>query len=101
MTIDYEHADDHLQAAAQRVANVYARIVNRRLGCTIPVPVPLNFNLELESMEMAKAAGRASPPSLGGLCEAPLCRSRAGAALSGTLHPSGGHQSGTPPRPGS
>lgn len=54
-----DYSDDDLQAAAQRVANVYARIVNRKFGCTIPVPVHMKFELELESMEMARAAGRA------------------------------------------
>lgn len=55
-----DYSDQELQAAAQRVANVYARVVNRKLGCRIPLPVPMTFNLELESMEMARAAGRAS-----------------------------------------
>ena len=56
---DREYSDRELQEAAQRTANVYARIVNKRFGCTIPVPVQLKFDLEFESMEMAKAAGRA------------------------------------------
>lgn len=55
-----DYSDEELQAAAQRVANVYARVVNRKLGCRIPVPVPMGFALELESMDMARAAGRAS-----------------------------------------
>ena len=54
-----DYTDEQLQEAAQRVANVYARIVNRKFGCTIPVPVRMKFDLELESAEMAKAAGRA------------------------------------------
>lgn len=57
--IDDVFTDQELQAAAQRVANVYARIMNRKFGCTIPVPVSMRFDLELESMEMARAAGRA------------------------------------------
>lgn len=59
MTADREYTDAELQAAAQRVANVYARVVNRKFGCTIPVPVRMTFDLELQSAEMAKAAGRA------------------------------------------
>ena len=54
-----DHTDEQLRAAAQRVANVYARIVNRKFGCTIPVPVRMKFELEFESADMAKAAGRA------------------------------------------
>lgn len=53
------YTDEQLQAAAQRVANVYARIVNRKLGCKIPVPVPMKFDLEFESLAMARCAGRA------------------------------------------
>jgi predicted SprT family Zn-dependent metalloprotease len=68
MTADYDvtpkdsakdYSDAALHAAAQRVANVYARIVNRKIGCTIPIPLKMQFELEFVSMEMAKAAGRA------------------------------------------
>jgi len=54
-----DYSDEDLQAAAQRVANVYARIVNRKFGCTIPIPVKMTFNLELQSLELARAAGQA------------------------------------------
>lgn len=57
--MDRDYTDSELRAAAQRVANVYARIVNRKFGCTIPVPVRLKFDLELQSAELAKASGRA------------------------------------------
>jgi len=59
MAADRDYTDNELQAAAQRVANVYARVVNRKFGCTIPVPVRMKFNLEFESAELAKAAGQA------------------------------------------
>lgn len=35
-----------LQAAAQRTANVYARVANREMGARIPVPVNLTFDLQ-------------------------------------------------------
>lgn len=57
--MDQEYTDEHLQDAAQRVANVYARICNKRFGCGIPVPVPLDFDLEFESAKSAKCSGRA------------------------------------------
>lgn len=57
--MDQEYSDQELKAAAQRVANVYARVVNRKLGCTIPVPVPLSFDLEHQSQKLARAAGQA------------------------------------------
>lgn len=57
--MERKYSDEELQAAAQRVANVYARVVNRKLGCRIPLPVPMRFDLELESLAMARAAGRA------------------------------------------
>jgi predicted SprT family Zn-dependent metalloprotease len=31
--------------SAQRVADAYAKIANKRLGCTLPIPVPLSFDL--------------------------------------------------------
>ena len=55
------YSDTALQAAAQRVANVYARIVNEKIGCTIPIPVPMKFDLEFHSKELARAAGIAHP----------------------------------------
>lgn len=57
--MERKYSDEELQAAAQRVANVYARIVNRKLGCKIPVPVPMRFDLEYESLTTARCAGRA------------------------------------------
>lgn len=57
ITIDYP--DFELQNAARRVANVYVRIVNRRLGCTIPLPLPLKFDLEFQDAKSAHSAGRA------------------------------------------
>jgi SprT protein len=54
-----EYTDRQLQEAAQRVANVYARVVNRKLGCKIPVPVKLTFELEHQSLERARYAGMA------------------------------------------
>lgn len=59
IAVNDDYTDEQLQDAAHRVANVYARIVNRKFGCKIPVPVPMKFDLEFESMEMARAAGRA------------------------------------------
>jgi SprT protein len=38
-------SDESLIDAAQRVANVYARIANKKFGCNLPIPVPLNFDL--------------------------------------------------------
>jgi predicted SprT family Zn-dependent metalloprotease len=59
VSVKDDYTDEQLQAAAQRVANVYARIVNKRFGCTIPVPVRMKFDLELESMTTARYSGRA------------------------------------------
>ena len=46
-----------LQSSAQRVADAYAEIANRMMGCKLPIPVPLTFDLH---NELPKAAGRAS-----------------------------------------
>jgi len=39
------YTTEQLQNAAQRVANVYAEIANREMGCNIPIPVPMTFDL--------------------------------------------------------
>jgi predicted SprT family Zn-dependent metalloprotease len=48
---------ERLQEAAQRVANVYAEIANKEMGCTLPIPVNLSFDL---CHHKPKAAGDAS-----------------------------------------
>ena len=46
-----------LMEAAQRTADVYARLANKMMGCKIPVPVQLYFDLCLHK---PKSAGEAS-----------------------------------------
>ena len=51
-----DYTSSELKAAAQRTANAYARIANKRLGCNLPYPVPVDFDLcEIKP----KAAGQA------------------------------------------
>jgi predicted SprT family Zn-dependent metalloprotease len=40
-----EYSDEDLQAAAQRVANTYARIANRELNAKLSIPVKILFDL--------------------------------------------------------
>lgn len=40
-----DYTESELKQAAQRCANVYAKLANQKFGCSIPIPVPINFNL--------------------------------------------------------
>jgi hypothetical protein len=51
-----EHSPEKLQLSAQRVANAYAEIANKLLGCTLPVPVPLSFDLQDTKPKVAGTA---------------------------------------------
>lgn len=42
---DRVYTTEELQAAAQRVANVYAEIANATMGSKIPIPVPMTYDL--------------------------------------------------------
>lgn len=51
-------SDEDLQAAAQRCANAYARVANKRYGCNIPVPVPVSFNVQNHRPKAGGVAGK-------------------------------------------
>lgn len=55
---------DQMKAAVQRVANVYSRIANERLGCNLPIPAVVYFDIEKLSKANATSSGiahRATP----------------------------------------
>lgn len=48
--------DNQIRAAAQRVANVYAKLANERFGCHLTIPVRFEYDIELRSLAYSKYA---------------------------------------------
>jgi predicted SprT family Zn-dependent metalloprotease len=51
-------SDEALIEAAQRCANVYSRLANKRIGCALPVPANLTFDLCNRKPKAGGEAGR-------------------------------------------
>jgi len=70
---EHSFSDEELQLAAQRVANVYSRALNRRFRCHLPVPARLSFTLH-QDKKHHKSAGVAYGQSMSVNLNMPMLR---------------------------